>query len=136
MTHVGLPETTLAPPALPNDLVARPRLHAALSAAVAGPLTLVSAPPGAGKTVMVASWVDAGAPPGPVAWVSLGEGDADRHRFWRLVAGALGDGVAVPRRGDLSETVDALCQALYKRDEPVVLVLDDFHEVDHEVAAD
>jgi LuxR family maltose regulon positive regulatory protein len=63
MTHAGLPETTLALPALPNDLVGRPRLHAALSAAVAGPLTLVSAPPGAGKTVTVASWVVAdGAP--------------------------------------------------------------------------
>jgi LuxR family transcriptional regulator, maltose regulon positive regulatory protein len=136
MTHVGLPETKLAPPALPNDVVVRPRLHAALSAGVAGPLTLVSAPPGAGKTVMVASWVASGAAPGPVAWASLDEGDADRHRFWRLVAGALADGVAVPRRGDLSETLDALCQALCDREEPVVLVLDDFHEVDQEVAAD
>jgi len=80
MTHVGLPETKLAPPALPNDLVGRPRLHAALSAAVALPLTLVSAPPGAGKTVMVASWVRSGAAPGPVAWASLDDGDADRHR--------------------------------------------------------
>jgi LuxR family maltose regulon positive regulatory protein len=136
MTHVGLPETKLAPPALPNDVVVRPRLHAALSAGVAGPLTLVSAPPGAGKTVTVASWVASGAAPGPVAWASLDEGDADRHRFWRLVAGALADGVAVPRRGDLSETLDALRQALCDREEPVVLVLDDFHEVDQEVAAD
>ena len=137
MTHARLPETKLGPPALPNDLVGRARLHAALSAAVAGPLTLVSAPPGAGKTVMVASWVGSGAAPGPVAWASLGEGDADRHRFWRLVAAALGLGVAVPRRGDLSATLDALCQALSDREEPVVLILDDFHEVDGcEVVAD
>jgi LuxR family maltose regulon positive regulatory protein len=136
MTHVGLPATKLAPPALPNDLVLRPRLHAALSAAVAVPLTLVSAPPGAGKTVMVASWVGSGAAPGPVAWVSLDDGDADRHRFWRLVAAALDLGIAVPRRGDLAATLDALCHAIANREEPVVLVLDDFHEVDHEVAAD
>ncbi len=137
MIHASLPETKLGPPALPNDLVGRSRLHAALSAAVAGSLTLVSAPPGAGKTVMVASWVGSGAAPGPVAWASLGEGDADRHRFWRLVAAALGLGVAVPRRGDLSATLDALCQALSDREEPVVLVLDDFHEVDGcEVVAD
>ena len=137
MTDVDLPKTKLAPPAPPNDLVGRERLHAALSAGVSGPLTLVSAPPGAGKTVMVASWVSAGAAPGPVAWASLDQGDADRHRFWRLVAAALRVGVAVPRRGDLSATLDALCQALSKREEPVVLVLDDFHEVDGcEVAAD
>ena len=137
MTHAGLPEIKFALPALPNDLVGRPRLHAALSAAVAGPLTLVSAPPGAGKTVTVASWVGAGAAPGPVAWASLDEGDADRHRFWRLVVAALGLDVAVPRRGDLSATLDALCHALSNREEPVVLVLDDFHEVDGcEVVAD
>ena len=57
MTHACLPETKLAPLALPTDLVVGPRLHAALSAAAAGPLTLVSAPPGADKTVTVASWV-------------------------------------------------------------------------------
>ena len=137
MTDVDLPETKLALPAPPNDLVVRERLHAALSAGVAGPLTLVSAPPGAGKTVMVASWVSAGAAPGPVAWASLDQGDADRHRFWRLVAAALDLGVGVPRRGDLSATLDGLCHALSKREEPVVLVLDDFHEVTGcEVAAD
>ena len=112
MTNADLPETKLAPPAPPNDLVVRPRLHAALSAGVAGRLTLVSAPPGAGKTVMVAAWVADGAAPGPVAWASLDPGDADRHRFWRLVAAALGLDVAVPRRGDLSATLDGLCHAL------------------------
>ena len=75
--------------------------------------------------------------PGPVAWVSLDQGDADRHRFWRLVATALGVDVAVPRCGDLSATLDALCLALARREEPVVLVLDDLHEVDDgEAAAD
>ncbi|HEX6695850.1 MAG TPA: LuxR C-terminal-related transcriptional regulator, partial [Solirubrobacteraceae bacterium] len=63
-------------------------------------------------------------------------GDADRHRFWHLVAAALEVDVAVPRRGELAATLDALCQALANREEPVVLVLDDFHEVDDEVAAD
>jgi LuxR family maltose regulon positive regulatory protein len=72
-----------------------------------------------------------------VAWASLDQGDADRHRFWRLVAAALGVGVAVPRRGDLSATLDGLRHALSSREQPVVLVLDDFHEVDGcEVAAD
>jgi LuxR family transcriptional regulator, maltose regulon positive regulatory protein len=137
MPPAGLPETNLAPPAPPNDLVLRPRLDEALSAGVKGSLTLVSAPPGAGKTVMVASWVSSGAAPGPVAWVSLDQGDADRHQFWRRVAAALGVGVAVPRRGDLSATLDALGHAVSKREQPVVLVLDDFHEVDGgEVAAD
>ena len=138
MTDVDLPDPSSRSPRRPNDLVVRERLHAALSAGVAGPLTLVSAPPGAGKTVMVASWVSAVARRrARSAWASLDQGDADRHRFWRLVAAAPDLGIGVPRRGDLSATLDGLCHALSKREEPVVLVLDDFHEVTGcEVAAD
>jgi LuxR family maltose regulon positive regulatory protein len=130
MAPVGPPETKLAPPAPPNDLVLRPRLHEALSAGTQRSLTLVSAPPGAGKTVLIASWVAAGAAPGTAAWVSLDPADADRHRFWRLVAAALGVRVPVPRRGDLSATLDALAHALARRTKPAVLILDDFQEVE------
>ena len=52
----------------------RPRLFDRLTAAAAGPLTLVSAPAGSGKTVLASSWVRAGAAPGPVGWISAGRG--------------------------------------------------------------
>jgi ATP/maltotriose-dependent transcriptional regulator MalT len=78
---------------------------------------------------VVAAWVAASAA-GQVAWVSLDHGDADRHRFWGLVAAALGIGPAVPTRGNRSATLDALGHALAGRAEPIVLVLDDLHEAD------
>src|SRR5690242_3325489 len=45
------------PPSQPW-IVARPRLLELVSEGVAGPLTLVSAPAGSGKTVLAASWAD------------------------------------------------------------------------------
>ena len=43
-------------PAQPTVVVPRPRLEVLLDAGTLGPLTLVSAPAGTGKTVLVSSW--------------------------------------------------------------------------------
>ena len=60
------------------------------------PLTVVTGPPGAGKTMAVAMW--AAAQPGPVAWVGLDEFDNRPGMFWSYVVAALRrSGVAVPR---------------------------------------
>src|SRR4051794_41938504 len=73
------------PPALPVPLVERPRLLELLTAGAAGPLTLVSAPAGAGKTVLVAEWAASGSAPGPVAWISLESADDESDAFWPYV---------------------------------------------------
>src|SRR3954469_14436989 len=83
-------ETKFAVPRAPVSAVARPRLHGALDTGTQRPLTLVAAPAGAGKSALVGAWVAAGRAPGPVAWLTLDETDADRRRFWRGVAAALG----------------------------------------------
>src|SRR5688500_1667008 len=70
------PATMFAVPADQATIIARPRLFDALDAGTEAPLTLVSAPPGAGKTVLLASWIGAGRPPGPVAWLSLDAANA------------------------------------------------------------
>ncbi len=49
----------LTPPRLDPDRVRRPRLLARLDAASALPLTVVSAPPGFGKTTLLSQWVAA-----------------------------------------------------------------------------
>src|SRR3954464_5657218 len=117
-------ETKFAVPRAPASAVARPRLHGALDTGTQRPLTLVAAPAGAGKSALVGAWVAAGRAPGPVAWLTLDETNADRRRFWRGVAAALGHaGIAGLVAGP------ELVNALAARDEPVVLVLDDFHEV-------
>ncbi len=99
------------------------------------PLTVVTGPPGAGKTMALASW--AAAEPGPVAWLSLDEYDNRPGTFWSYVIAALGRaGIAVPRqppaaRGQAGGHVFLLrlASALAARDGPVRLVLDDFHAI-------
>ena len=94
--------------------------------------------------MLLGSWIAAGGPPGPVAWLSLDPADADRRRFWRAVLEALdraGAGEAVAAlaahpQGRVDRLTSALITALDGRDEPVVLVLDDFHEVAEAVHGD
>jgi LuxR family transcriptional regulator, maltose regulon positive regulatory protein len=132
-------KTKFAVPRSPTATVARPRLLDLLDAGVQGPLTLLAAPAGAGKTALLSSWIAAGRAPGSVAWVSLDADDADRRRFWRAVLAALSraiddariEALAVSPREpmDMDLVLPALVDALAAREEPVVLVLDDFQEV-------
>jgi LuxR family maltose regulon positive regulatory protein len=82
-----LEDVRLAVPPLPPRHVRRPRLIAALDAAAASPLTLVSAGAGAGKTVLLTEW--AHHTTDRVAWLTLSVQDVAPTRFWRLVAAAL-----------------------------------------------
>ena len=72
-------------PRLPPATIARPRLHARLDAGPERALTLVAAPAGWGKTVLLAGWAaDRGA-----AWLTLAPRHADPARFWADVLAAL-----------------------------------------------
>jgi LuxR family transcriptional regulator, maltose regulon positive regulatory protein len=138
--------TKFAVPRGPRAIVVRPRLFDALDAAVEAPLTLVAAPAGAGKSALVSSWIAAGRAPGPVAWLSLDADDADRRRFWRAVLQTLGRATrddalrsldVSPREPpELEQVLPPLFDALDGRAQPIVLVLDDFEDVAHEVADD
>src|SRR6266516_3353950 len=68
-------------------LVRRPQLAARLTQGVMGPLTLVSAPAGFGKTTLLAQWfAESGM---PVAWLSLEPGDNELVRFLSYLIAAL-----------------------------------------------
>jgi LuxR family transcriptional regulator, maltose regulon positive regulatory protein len=71
-----------------DDLVIRPRLRELLERGARLPLTLVSAPPGFGKTMLAAEWAHT-RPSGQVAWVSLSKEDNQPSIFWRYVLAAL-----------------------------------------------
>lgn len=128
-----------APPA---DRRARPELLARLGGAAGARLVLVSAPPGSGKTTLLGSWAAFPDEPRAFAWVSLDETDNDPVRFWGCVVAALrtvrpafgADVVSLlraPGGVPLTERVVPLAiNELTELDEPIVLVLDDFHVIE------
>jgi LuxR family maltose regulon positive regulatory protein len=121
--------TKLSVPRGPRAAVLRPRLLDRLDGGVQGPVTLVAAPAGAGKSALLSSWIAEERPPGPVAWLSLDADDADRRRFWRGVLAALAEATGDEAVAALAVLASALADALAGARRPVVLVLDDFHEV-------
>ena len=114
----------------------RPRVSTLIAEGVrCCPLTVVSGPVGAGKTMALTLW--AATEPGPVAWVSLDDYHNRPGVFLSYVVAALRrSGVAVPRAlpaawGRAAEDLFLLrlASALAAQDPPVTLVLDDFHVI-------
>ena len=83
-------------PIVPGWMVPRPRLQDRIDEGTAGPLTVVTGPPGAGKTMAVASW--AAARPSPVAWITLDHYDSNPKVFWATVVAALRNAGVTLRR--------------------------------------
>ena len=121
-------------PRVPDWTVPRPRITKLIAQGTRWcPLTVVTGPAGAGKTMALALW--AAAEPGPVAWVSLDAFDNRPGVFWTYVAAALRrSGVAVPAalpaaQGRAGDHVFLLWLAsvLAAQNPPVTLVLDDLN---------
>jgi LuxR family transcriptional regulator, maltose regulon positive regulatory protein len=131
-------ETKLHPPAARKEWVERPELIRHL-AGVAVKLILVAAPPGFGKTTLVAQWRLSPINHKPIAWVSLDRADNDPGRLWRHLVSSLqlacpafdGEKVLETLRGqapDFGEaTLPVLVNEMASLPEQVVLVLDDYH---------
>jgi LuxR family transcriptional regulator, maltose regulon positive regulatory protein len=122
-------------PSVPDWAVPRPRITRLIAEGTRWcPLTIVTGPPGAGKTMALALW--AAAEPGAVAWVGLDEFDNRPGLFWSYVVAALRhSGVVIPKAlrpvpagqpGDDGFLL-RLTAVLAAQDPPVTLVLDDLH---------
>jgi len=140
-------EAKLSRPLSRDNWVYRDRLVEAMDRATRHPVTLVAAPAGYGKTTTVAQWLNRD-DSSSVAWVSLDSGDNDPDRLWTHVEVALGRAGCVlpasepsrlvaPSSGDAPRTVlSAIVNALAAMPDDIVLVLDDFHSIQHPACHD
>ena len=133
---MGGPEETDAVRA--PGVVARGALYARLSVGLSAGVTLVSAPAGSGKTVLLRSWIDEAGLADHVAWVTVERGERDPQRFWLAVVeklrAAVGADAFVEKLTPAPEfdgeaVVGRLVSELGSLEEPVLLVLDDLQEL-------
>lgn len=107
----------------------RPRITGLIETAVCRPVTLLTGPPGAGKTLAAAQWA-LGRPPGRrPAWLTLDASDSDPDRFWQYVMAALTSaGAPAPPAGlEPGSLPEWLTSALGTEVPAVVVILDDSH---------
>ncbi len=124
-------------PRVRADVVVRPRLLQRLSRSTAK-LVLVSAPPGFGKSTLVAEWArTAAAGTDRVAWYSLDASDNDASTFWRYLITTLAAKVpglarslALAQGAPIELLVTGLVNELATAADDVWLVLDDYQVID------
>lgn len=121
---------------LAHDYISRPRLLELLNAGLAKPVTLVSAPPGYGKTSLLTEWLSAC--PLPTAWLALDTDDNNLPLFASYLVAAIRFifPEALPASTDLVNSplpfqpaalATILCNELADLPGEFVLVLDDLH---------
>ncbi len=126
------------PPVRPN-LVARARLISRLDEGLTRPLTLISGPPGFGKTTLLTAWLEQQTL--PVAWYSVDERDNDLSRFMAYLVAALETvqpevgrqalhRLHSRRRPPLESVMTLLSNDIATVPHDFVLVLDDYHLIE------
>jgi LuxR family maltose regulon positive regulatory protein len=123
------------PPTYQQNIIPRPRLYQQLDRGIQGPLTLITAPTGSGKTTLVGAW--SRQREFPVAWVSLESEDNDPSRFWRYIIAALGkldptvsqDTIRQSRMLPDENTLATLINQLTQLSHDILLILDDYHTI-------
>jgi LuxR family transcriptional regulator, maltose regulon positive regulatory protein len=126
--------TKLYRPRVTADFIARPRLADRLARSLDRKLVLVTAPPGYGKTTLIAGWLR----DRPVAWLSLDEVDDELPAFLTGLIAALR--TIVPdaclethrllqsnQSPPLAVYTTTLINELDALRQPLTLVLDDYH---------
>ena len=127
-------KTKLQTPFIRSKLVQRTRLQEKMTQGLRGPLTLVTAPAGFGKTTLIASYIkDCGI---TAAWLSLDKNDNQIDRFLRYLCAALQEidnaigceATKMFATTQLSSEVvlTSLINDLASADGPITLVLDDY----------
>jgi LuxR family transcriptional regulator, maltose regulon positive regulatory protein len=133
-------KTKLHAPLPRPEYLPRPRLLRLLTGPPKRKLTIIDAPPGYGKTTLMAQWYSTEGANMPTAWVSLDKQDNDPVRLWAHVIEAIrqitpeeafGTNGFVGMSTDYRELIDTklpvLINGLAELPQGVALVLDDYH---------
>ena len=132
--------TKISVPRLPGGYVHRPRLTERIDQGVKGPLTLLAAPAGFGKTHLLIEWTKATSL--PIAWLTIDSDDNDLNRFIGYVVGALQTiepGLGEEALDLLQSSQDdgwkigltLLINELSAFPKEMIVVLDDFHTLEN-----
>lgn len=137
--EIPLLRTKFSVPLIPAEFVHRPRLVERIHRGVKGPLTLLSAPAGFGKTNLLVEWVMQS--PLSVAWLTLDREDNDLVRFFRYLTSALQE--IDPQLGDetyefiqstkgssLEVALTLLINEISTLSKDIALVLDEFNLIE------
>ncbi len=139
--------TKLYIPSPRANLVLRPNLIERLNAGARGPLTVVSAPAGYGKTTLLSEWHAKIGREFPIAWLSLDVDDNDDNRFLMYLTAALGTiktGVVnntnllfkAPQLPPSEVILTTLINELNVVPYDLALVLDDYHTISNRTIHD
>jgi LuxR family maltose regulon positive regulatory protein len=141
MPSLHLLTTKLSVPPARSNIVARPRLTQLMHAAIRGPLTVIAAPAGWGKTTLLHAWhAEASRKNWSLAWISLDAGDNDPIRFWTYVltplntlhpgVGEIPLALLYATSSPIEAVLTTLLNALNQLPTDTVLVLDDYHFIE------
>src|SRR5688500_9470318 len=134
-----LRDQRLAPPRQMARLCERQRVIHLLSAARAGSVSLLTAPPGYGKTTVLAQWRRQLAAEGTlVAWYTAAAAEREPTSFLRMIARALhvggmdmrGSGLLDSGHTILGSALDSIVLNIERSAAALVLIVDDFEKVE------
>jgi LuxR family maltose regulon positive regulatory protein len=125
----------------PRERIGRESLVARLSDAAGARLALIRAPAGWGKSTLLSQWRSAEQTRRGFAWVTLDSSDSDPIRFWGYALEALRSVdpdvgsrstalLRAPGVDLVSEMLPVLIAELEAVERPLVLMLDDYHQVE------
>lgn len=129
-------QTKFCIPRLTLDIVSRQRLLTMMDGSLEVPLTLVSAPAGYGKSVLVSQWFYQQTR--KTIWLSLDAGDSDLRQFLLYLSAdiekefpgsctELRELVSLPELPSVGVLADHLSNELHALEGPCSIALDDYH---------